>query len=224
MKFFNAAMNMVIKAKANAKSEWLLYKGAGIDVDAHELYNKHLGNQMDTFDKALQLCETLQQRLPASNNCFVITIAPKHDIDVIDFVTLCHKFATSTMFIGYVYAFEQKGKSIEDMGSHPHCHFVVSTTYAKSHILRKVRDKFECFCGESGMQVDKAKRPNEFISKYLLEHTGREDSDDAKSLTLGTDTLWRTQLNLQPLYTSINATEIWDFSVDVTKSVNIDTL
>lgn len=223
MRFFNAAMNMAIKAKAKARKDHNFFASQGIECDYEQLLNANLKEQLDTFDIALKLCDEMSQRVPTDTNSFVITIAPKHDVDVIDFITLCHKFAASNMFIAYAYAFEQKGSSLETIGSHPHCHFVVATTYAKSHILKRVRDKFKDICGESGMQVDKSKTPSQFITKYLIEHVGREDTPDAKSLTSGTDMLWRTQMNLLPLYTSDNATEIWDFSVDVTKSNNIDT-
>lgn len=223
MKFFNAAMNMAIKAKAKARKDYNYFTQRGIECDYQKMFECQLKDQLETFDTALKLCEEMSQRAPAQVNSFVLTIAPKHDVDVIDFITLVHKFAKSSMFIAYAYAFEQKGTTLDTIGTHPHCHIVVATTYCKSHILRRVRDKFECMCDEGGMQVDKSKTPSQFITNYLIAHIGREDKPDAKSLTSGTDSLWRTQMNLIPLYTSDNATEIWNFSVDVTKSNNIDT-
>lgn len=221
MKFFNAAMNMAIQAKKEAKKTWLLHKGAGLNVDYKELYDLEVANQMDTFAKALAICDDMQ-KIVGVDNYFAITIAPIHSCDFVDFYTLCEKFVTSKMFLHYVYAFEQKGTTLETLGQHAHCHFVVATTYAKSHVLKRCHTIFDAVCGNSGIQVDKAKRPEAFINKYLIEHTGREDTSDPKSATTQMDTLWRANLNLNPIYLSPNANEIWNINVDVTKSVNID--
>lgn len=222
MRFFNAAMNMAIKAKAKARKDYHFFTNMGVECDYEKLYNGAIADQMDTFDKALQICEQMQQRVPASCNAFVVTVAPRHDVEFVDFFTISQKFARSSMFVAYAYAFEQKGTNLDTIGEHAHCHFVIATTYSKSHVLRRVRELFGQMCGESGMQVDKSKTPENFLQKYLIEHVGREDSEDAKSLTTSTDALWREQMNLLPLYTSENASTMWNLSVDVTKSNNID--
>lgn len=222
MKFFNAAMNVAIQAKKNARKTWLQHQAAGTDVDYNTLYDLEVASQMDTFAKALTICENMKNIVGVENH-FTVTICPVHTCDFIDFFSLCDKFTSSKMFLHYAYAFEQKGVSLDTLGHHAHCHFVVVTTYSKSHVLKRCHTVFDDICGNAGIQVDKSTRSEAFINKYLIEHVGRENTNDAKSATLQMDTLWRSNMNLLPIYLSPNANDIWDIRVDVTKSVNIDT-
>lgn len=224
MRFFNAAMNMAIKAKAGAKAEWMLYQSAGIEVDSTELYNKHLGFQMDTFHKALEICETLQASVCDKLNSFVVTISPKHTVVITDFAVVCMKFAQSKMFTHYAFAFEQKGETEDQLGMHMHCHFVVATTYAKSHVLKKCFSLFESMCDPSGIQVDKASRPEAFVNTYLLKHEGREGSSNAKTLTKDTDAQWRSLNNLQTLYVSDGAYDQFNIQRSMLTSPSTSTI
>lgn len=133
------------------------------------------------------------------DKCFHVTIRPRPDVtDFESFRSLVVKYTQSKAFAACCYTFEQKGLSDDTIGTGFHAHMVVrlAAGRTKTHCLQTA-GKLTEMCGNAGLQFDKASRPWAIIENYWLNYESR---DGHKADTQHWDSLWRSKMNLQPLY------------------------
>ncbi len=75
-----------------------------------------------------------QYRLKESNklgNVLFITINPRPDINFDDFKLICDKYVGKKWIQSCIYVYEQRGKTIEELGKGFHCHMLLWRQPAK---------------------------------------------------------------------------------------------
>lgn len=116
-------------------------------------------------------------------------------------------FASKRFSSDLVYSFEQKGTSPETLGQGFHLHAVFRSTEPKKQLMRELKRRFieTGICGNAGVQLDKANRPQELIQNYLLDYIA---DDEHKEATRAWDALWRAAAGVPAIAGALSAYDI----------------
>lgn len=129
---------------------------------------------------------------------FFISVRPKNDDDFWAFKKQCDKFASSKQITEAAWSFEQKGESIDTLGTGYHLHIVAKWNLYKSQVIQQAVSAFKNFAEPQCVDVKVCGNPMEHVQRYLVDY---DCDDDHKSCTKEWDARWRTSLGLDALYT-----------------------
>lgn len=130
---------------------------------------------------------------------FFITIRP--DTNKVTFENFYNDVRVWTLrkcVQNYTLTFEQKGTNEETLGQGFHVHIVAKMTQrSKGEVARDTHSSFKAYTAAQCVQVDICQNPDQHIQRYLIDY---ESKDGHKIVTKEWDTIWRTNLSLEPTY------------------------
>lgn len=128
---------------------------------------------------------------------FQVCIRPDASCDFAAFKTLVDAYVQRRIFTKYALSYEQKGTSLDTLGTGFHAHIAVTTTMrSKGELLRATLPKFGT---GFNVKIKVLKDANAWVKAYLVDY---ESKDGHKAPTREWDALWRTERSLESLYES----------------------
>lgn len=199
----------IVKAANKAKLEAIRRIDMGGDGDPELARQLTIQAEFKKLDEAAELgmevFMKLKDKLSKSTNpsirTYMITIRPKHDTNFLTFKKDVESFVDrwKNKWDYYMYAFEQKGTSLDTLGYGFHVHIVIDTMSKScfpSHILRGALTIFGNYTAANCIQVDTIKNR----SKALEYIQGIKEQNKMSCVEF--DKIWRTQCRLESSYQS----------------------
>jgi hypothetical protein len=165
-----------------------------------------LGDMLKELKKLEESNKVLLKEKTAEehNNSYLwITINPKPEIKLVDFIKKIEKLVKRKIFTNYLYVYEQRGKTEEEQGKGFHAHIL-----AKRNLNYKPFKTHECIRNTCKTLV-KNHKDNSTIN---IQNIGEEFAADKKEYILGEktgeekdlkqqiDIIWRKNNNLKKYY------------------------
>lgn len=160
--------------------------------------------------------ETLLFVPQGSKQAYFITIRPDtKKIKFCDFYNDVRKFCLRKCFETFKLSFEQKGMSDDTLGDGFHVHIVACMKQrSKGEVLRDTISAFKGYTAPNCIEVLTTRNPDELVDNYLVNY---KSDDGHKAPTQKWDALWRTQENLEGLYSG--SMPIKSVSASTTKAI-----
>lgn len=138
-------------------------------------------------------------------NILFITINPRPDVLLAEFVKHMKKLISKVWIEDYIYCMEQRGTTQEDSGKGFHSHILIwKPDNKKSHeVIREIKNTMKNICSidnpsilniQNCKEEDVNKRKNYMIGLKGLKH------DPTKQEKQNVDIGWRERNNLEPYY------------------------
>lgn len=137
---------------------------------------------------------------------FWITLRPaaEHNERFDSFKEQVREYIKRKMFLGWTYAFEQKGETEEEMGKGYHVHIIAECTnnMNKAKVIRDTKSSWKQWlggdCPDAFIQVEKMEKQTEYQNrlKYITEKKGESYKHAAQEI----DKIWRKQKKLYDTY------------------------
>lgn len=204
---FAQAKSIRRKAKAAVKVYNDALEGQGIITDerSQEIYDAVVANELVEFKSILTISRQLhdvyiETTNMVTKNWYFVTISPDtNKIGFDKFKSLVFKKLSSVRISDYRLSFEQRGTTVDTLGTGFHCHFVIETNWrSKAEVLRDIWNLFAAYMVKEAIEVKPTRNPHDIVQKYLIEY---ESNDDHKKETMEWDALWRKEKGLESLYT-----------------------
>lgn len=144
--------------------------------------------------------KNLRSKLNQKHRFYFITINPKDDITLKDFMEKVHKYTGRSMFDkGTVsYTFEQRSNDVDDAGKGMHVHIAAQSDLKKSHILRNTISSFKHMIGTE-QHIDVRIYPIKYLDDKIKYMKG-DKWDEDKSESVEVNKFWRIANNIESLY------------------------
>lgn len=146
---------------------------------------------------------------------FFITIRPDNSTDFMVFKAAVKRLVSRRCFKQFTLSFEQKGISVDELGTGAHVHIVADMAQrSKGEVIRDVFSTMKDCVRQEFIDVKASKTPQNIVDKYLVAY---EADDGHKASTKEWDALWRQRVGLRPLYESVD-----DFDAEPPPVVIVD--
>lgn len=138
-------------------------------------------------------------------NVLFITINPRPDVSLEDFMRAMNKFKSKVWIEDYIYVYEQRGITKEESGKGFHSHILLwKPDNKKSHeVIRETKNTFKNICSIDNPSILNIKNcKDEDIEKrknYMLGHKNTE-ADPSKQVKQEIDLIWRDRNNIENYY------------------------
>lgn len=138
-------------------------------------------------------------------NVLFITINPRPDVSLEDFMKTMNKFKSKVWIEDYIYVYEQRGTTEQDSGKGFHSHVLLwKPDNKKSHeVIRETKNTFKNICSIDNPSILNIKNcKDEDIEKrknYMLGHKNTE-IDPSKQVKQEIDLIWRERNNIENYY------------------------
>lgn len=159
--------------------------------------------------------DTLRQQ---KSDKFMVTINVQEEAaqKLPDLADKCAKWTTQKHIKDYEYAFEQRGDTMQSMGTGTHIHAIISTDSTKSEIIKRTASTFKAFIG-SPQSIDVRPIPMDLLDQKRSYIRGVKKSDEKKRKCV-IDKIWRHQNNLREVYSSNGLEETYYPSEDLSEA------
>ncbi len=133
-----------------------------------------------------------------------LTVSPKVGIEFPLFRTKVKKFAERKMFTKYFYVFEQRGKTIEEIGKGFHCHLLLwrNLSYPPSQIIKNSKNTFKNITLVNNFEIFNY----HFLAPHMVQdkknYITLEKFSVDKKAKQSFDSLWRTQNDIESYYSN----------------------
>lgn len=166
-------------------------------------------NEIEEFKEILEISKQLHEVYTNvlnmdTNNWYFVTIRPdEKKIILEDFRRKVISYLDRKCMKAYYLSFEQKGTSIETLGSGFHAHILIKSTWrSKGECLRDTLSTFNKMCANNCIEIKTTREPEKIRDNYLLDY---KSEDGHKEITKEWDTIWRNENKIDPLYTLENS-------------------
>ena len=138
-------------------------------------------------------------------NVLFITINPRPDVLLDEFMKSMNKFKSKVWIEDYIYVYEQRGITEEESGKGFHAHILLwKPDNKKSHeVIRETKNTFKNICSIDNPSILNIKNcKDEDIEKrknYMLGHKNA-DIDPSKQVKQEIDLIWRNRNNIENCY------------------------
>ena len=138
-------------------------------------------------------------------NVLFITVNPRPDVSLEDFMRAMNKFKSKVWIEDYIYVYEQRGITKEESGKGFHSHILLwKPDNKKSHeVIRETKNTFKNICSIDNPSILNIKNcKDEDIEKrknYMLGHKNTE-TDPSKQVKQEIDLIWRDRNNIENYY------------------------
>lgn len=129
-----------------------------------------------------------------------VTVNPRPDVSLTDFVNAVHRFAKRTTLRLIHYCFEQRGETDNTVGSGLHCHMLIIPIATQHGVSNWVRGAFGKYVGTK-KAIDIRVYPVSFYEDKLQYMKG-EKWDEEKGQKVFYDAIFRSRNNLDSFYTN----------------------
>lgn len=138
-------------------------------------------------------------------NVLFITINPRPDVSLEEFIKVMNKFKSKVWIEDYIYVYEQRGTTAQESGKGFHSHILLwKPDNKKSHeVIRETKNTFKNICSIDNPSILNIKNcKDEDIEKrknYMLGHKNIE-TDPSKQVKQEIDLIWRERNNIENYY------------------------
>lgn len=131
----------------------------------------------------------------------LITINPRPDSDLQEFVELVHKSIKKKWITEYIYTFEQRGTKEDKYGTGHHCHMLLYREGKRpSELSREFHNTFKHLIGNA-KHID-IRYVSEKDADNCRAYINGDKKDEKKKAKCEADDLWRTENALEKVYLS----------------------
>ena len=135
-----------------------------------------------TNDKLVRIYEGYKKNIDNKyGNILFITINPRPDVTLDEFIKACNKFKSKVWIEDYIHVYEQRGTTEQDSGKGFHSHILLwKPDSKKSHeVIRETKNTFKNICSIENPQIlniqnckeeDIEKRTNYLIGQKGLQN------------------------------------------------------
>lgn len=135
----------------------------------------------------------------APTTIWFITVNPSPQIELSKLITVMERWATNKLVEGIMYTFEQRGETMEELGKGKHIHMLIKCSERRGQLRQKL---VQCFGGLVGnsLHIDVPPKPcsNKTLPAKIEYLLGIKE--DAKMDKVKCDQEWRSQNNLEKIY------------------------
>ena len=157
-------------------------------------------------NKLIQIYEGYKKNIDNKyGNVLFITINPRPDVLLDEFMKSMNKFKSKVWIEDYIYVYEQRGITEEESGKGFHAHILLwKPDNKKSHeVIRETKNTFKNICSIDNPSILNIKNcKDEDIEKrknYMLGHKNA-DIDPSKQVKQEIDLIWRNRNNIENCY------------------------
>lgn len=173
-----------------------------IDI-LNQIHNIHSTVSTRQAIRSLQI-SPLQERKEIYNYLW-LTVNPTPETTFVDFQKYVQKAIAKKWLKSFVYVYEQRGTSQEDMGRGFHLHAIIKKPEDKApaHCVRELNNTFKKCCDTSNYHCFNTKWIGEEEYKRKLEYIlGQKEStsENNKQLKQEMDKVWRQMRCIEPYY------------------------
>lgn len=153
------------------------------------------------LDRAQRLDDIYHERCGKRQHYFITVRPDERKCDFNDFVKIVHKYVQRKTVLSFKLSFEQKGTTVDNLGTGFHVHMVVHANWrSKGECLRDTQSSFAKVAAHNCVNVQTTKNPDDVVNKYLIAY----DSDDGhKSCTKELDELWRDRIGIKHIIDNV---------------------
>lgn len=156
--------------------------------------------------KLIQIYEGYKKNIDNKyGNVLFITINPRPDVSLEEFIKSMNKFKSKVWIEDYIYVYEQRGTTEQESGKGFHAHILLwKPDNKKSHeVIRETKNTFKNICSIDNPSILNIKNcKDEDIEKrknYMLGHKNTE-IDPSKQVKQEIDLIWRERNNIENYY------------------------
>lgn len=156
--------------------------------------------------KLIQIYEGYKKNIDNKyGNVLFITINPRPDVSLEEFIKSMNKFKSKVWIEDYIYVYEQRGTTEQESGKGFHAHILLwKPDNKKSHeVIRETKNTFKNICSIDNPSILNIKNcKDEDIDKrknYMLGHKNTE-IDPSKQVKQEIDLIWRQRNNIENYY------------------------
>lgn len=201
---FAHARNIYAAAERQAMDECRMDLSDDFSDHFQSVLDRELQREYNRFDKILGVSQELHSRFVSlmQPRWYIITIRPL-TCSLENFREKLDSLLKRKCFLDWTYSLEQKGTSIETLGTGIHAHIVASMRQkSRGEVVRDLLSTFAEWIREKKIapnciDVGTTKNHHALIKNYLVNY---ESNDGHKIVTQPWDTLWRQQNGLDHLY------------------------
>lgn len=211
---FSVALTRKAKKQALDYVESLAFEDDAERIKKYdEIYNLYIEIGLREFE---DICETqkktkaIWEKVNNKETAYWIGISPDNSkISLSTFSTICKKFVERVPVEKFVLAYEQRGKSVQEMGNGFHAHIMIwvkkgsKSWRSKAEILRDCQSTFNKCCVPECINVQITNNPKEIIQNYLVDYASK---DEHKIATKEIDLMWRNQYGIKNIYENEDVT------------------
>jgi len=174
-------------------------RGMGIeyDIEFHKMqdemyYNMYM-NRFSVNSKSMQIHE--------NSKYIFITINPNSRIELLDFIKKIEKMMSKKWITNYLYVYEQRGETEDEMGKGFHYHGILEKpTKPYSHMIRELSNSMNSICDTSNFHFFNIKSISEEECQRKIIYITAQKADVEKHKKQDMDIVWRQKNNLKSFY------------------------
>ena len=143
-----------------------------------------------------------QEELKENCKYIFLTINPNPHITLLDFLGKINKMMSKKWITNYLYVFEQRGETLEELGKGFHFHLILEKPKTKkySEMMRELANSANAVTDSSNYNFFNIKNiSDEEKERKILYITSRK-ADTLKHLKQDMDVIWRKNNNLLSYY------------------------
>ena len=131
-----------------------------------------------------------------------LTINPNPQITLLEFIRCMEKLMSKTWMTQYIYVFEQRGETLEEVGKGFHFHAIIEKPSNKSyqHMVRELSSGANKVCDTSNFHFYNLKNIDENEKERKIKYITDMKADPAKHLKQEMDIIFRKNNNLLSYY------------------------
>lgn len=143
-----------------------------------------------------------QEELKENCKYIFLTINPNPHITLLDFLGKINKMMTKKWITNYLYVFEQRGETLEELGKGFHFHLILEKPKTKkySEMLRELANSANAVTDSSNYNFFNIKNISEEEKERKIKYLTGRKADDSKHLKQDMDIIFRKNNNLLSYY------------------------
>jgi hypothetical protein len=166
-------------------------KSIRTQLENNGFHNKHIQKY---YNKCMETID--------AHKCwYFITINPRDDVTIVDFMTKIFKITNWKIFKKGYYVYEQRGDSMDTIGKGFHCHILVEDyTIEYKRLITRLEASFKMICMQPYKNTINVVRKKPEHAKETLEEYMRGDKQDDKLDKVNYDKIWRRRNSIKEIY------------------------
>jgi len=187
----------------DAKKDWdkqLIKRILTLEYNAGVAGDKY--KKLFEYEKSLKT--KVRENLAEEHNnlyCF-ITINPRDNVKLEDFIAKVEKLVTRNMFKEYIYVFEQRGAKVDESGKGFHSHILLlrNTDYKPYKIKENSKNTFKSICDVNNPNILNIQFVGKDFAKDKQDYITACKTGEGKDVKQEIDIVWRKQKQLKDFY------------------------
>lgn len=165
-----------------------------LDQMFEETYNR--------LDREKYAYITKNNEIKENSKYIFITINPNAQITLLDFINKINKLMSKKWMGSYLYVYEQRGETLEEVGKGFHFHAIIEKPKTKkySEMIRELSNSANSVCDTSNFHFFNIKSISEEECQRKIIYLTGSKADECKHLKQTMDIVFRNNNNLKSFY------------------------